>query len=213
MGHYKPSLCLPAPSTCHTALVNNDQDPHADHGNAVRYQVTFSPRLLPRLVLSSGYLCRSRIGRSKVASGVDSAPELGEGPHKLCLLLEPPHLSTDSHQYNPTCCLRACHQPAAIAVATMASASTQPTYGSPPPQTLPWSLYSQTTARAESDSARREDSFQENLDNSDEESGQDGDEKDGSRKRKRPMSVSCELCKQRKVKCESPALASSTPIT
>jgi len=33
-------------------------------------------------------------------------------------------------------------------------------------------------------------------------SGGDGEEKDGSRKRKRPMSVSCELCKQRKVKCD-----------
>ncbi len=33
-------------------------------------------------------------------------------------------------------------------------------------------------------------------------SGGAGDEKDGSRKSKRPMSVSCELCKQRKVKCD-----------
>ncbi len=33
-------------------------------------------------------------------------------------------------------------------------------------------------------------------------SGAEGEEKDGSRKRKRPMSVSCELCKQRKVKCD-----------
>lgn len=35
-------------------------------------------------------------------------------------------------------------------------------------------------------------------------SGDDSLDETGSRKRKRPMSVSCELCKQRKVKCWSP---------
>lgn len=37
-----------------------------------------------------------------------------------------------------------------------------------------------------------------------EESNGDRDGQDVSKKRKRPMSVSCELCKQRKVKCELP---------
>ncbi|KAI9880782.1 MAG: hypothetical protein M1830_000218 [Pleopsidium flavum] len=35
-----------------------------------------------------------------------------------------------------------------------------------------------------------------------EESGGEADNQDGPRKRRRPMSVSCELCKQRKVKCD-----------
>lgn len=49
---------------------------------------------------------------------------------------------------------------------------------------------------ADSDQARDSDA--------DHDAPDDGDEHDGSsRKRKRPMSVSCELCKQRKVKCKS----------
>ncbi|KAF9636140.1 putative c6 transcription factor protein [Lasiodiplodia theobromae] len=48
---------------------------------------------------------------------------------------------------------------------------------------------------ADSDQARDSDA--------DHDAPDDGDEHDGSsRKRKRPMSVSCELCKQRKVKCD-----------
>jgi len=41
-----------------------------------------------------------------------------------------------------------------------------------------------------------------NGDNYSDESAED--EKDGSKKRKRPMSVSCEICKTRKVKCKLP---------
>lgn len=48
------------------------------------------------------------------------------------------------------------------------------------------------------------------LDPNDQWSGDESLDDQGNRKRKRPMSVSCELCKQRKVKCLSALPASQT---
>ncbi|GME27649.1 hypothetical protein GTA08_BOTSDO09596 [Neofusicoccum parvum] len=75
----------------------------------------------------------------------------------------------------------------------------------PSPPSLPDALPQHQRARPppdqddqDSDPARDSDADHDGQDQDD-----DGDQHDGSsRKRKRPMSVSCELCKQRKVKCD-----------
>lgn len=84
----------------------------------------------------------------------------------------------------------------------MATDSGQQAYGSPPAQTSSWGPYGQPAARPEGDAARAVVAVDEPFENGEDDSAEDGDDKDGSRKRKRPMSVSCELCKQRKVKCK-----------
>lgn len=104
---------------------------------------------------------------------------------------------------------------------SMASDSQQ-AYGSPPPQSVAWGPYTQPQPQPQAqpqpppqlqpqlqpeiprhDELANESEVTESKDNNQSEgdSGQDENDNDADRKRKRPMSVSCELCKQRKVKC------------
>lgn len=142
-----------------------------------------------RLLVADSGMVGSRARRNWWCLGPRILLRLGRN------LLHARHLVTSLHRIHSS--------------STMASSS-HPKQQNPSPSSLPDPIHHQHEHEqrhapalddADSDNARDSDA---DHDHDAADLDQDADEHGvSSRKRKRPMSVSCELCKQRKVKCES----------
>lgn len=156
-----------------------------------------------RLLIADSGMVGSRARRNWWCLGPRILLRLGRN------LLHARHLVTSLHRIHSS--------PPAPQPSTMASSShpKQPYSDgqqNPSPSSLPDPIHHQHEHEqrhapalddADSDNARDSDA---DHDQDAADLDQDADEHGvSSRKRKRPMSVSCELCKQRKVKCESQA--------